>query len=217
MIILLSRFLTPFIATVWLTLPAQGAVDLSRYETCIKDNLASSADQFIGRTVNEYINGVSASCRDTLRSYKYSRRFQDKIEAGVNARVKAQFLRQLAARSQTKPDDTAYRAAAAAGTAEAWREFLNENANDFYHGLALGQLTKLATKDRALRKEMVLQLQTELNRVGCSVGTADGLWGRNSRKGLNAFADKAGITLTSTNPSFGLVTLVENHTTSVCE
>jgi hypothetical protein len=49
--------------------------------------------------------------------------------------------------------------------------------------------------------EEVSAIQTELARIGCNPGVADGVWGANSRKALQKAALNAGIELASLEPS----------------
>ena len=74
------------------------------------------------------------------------------------------------------------------------------------HSPARGKCTKTATtvnsttypkKKSAAKKptrpNLPKQVQTELNRLGCNVGTADGAVGPASKKGLAKFADVTGV------------------------
>ncbi|MEH6739718.1 MAG: hypothetical protein V7695_14395 [Sulfitobacter sp.] len=198
------------------------AVKLDRYETCIQTKLDSMMGDYVGRSINDYFDGVSKACRDTLLLYHaddpktYSKLVLNGLERRVNAQLKMRFLQEVAAKAETAPDDTAYRRAVAAGTKEALQEFANTSTDTFFVQMALGQLTKLAGTDRALRKEMARQVQSELNRVGCSVGEADGLWGAKSRKGLQQFSETSGLNLGSSNPSFGLAKLIQMQANTVC-
>jgi len=42
-------------------------------------------------------------------------------------------------------------------------------------------------------KELILLIQKRLNKIGCSVGTADGIWGRRSNAAAVQFATKVGL------------------------
>lgn len=50
-------------------------------------------------------------------------------------------------------------------------------------------------------EDLVWKVQTELNRVGCSVGRADGKWGNGSKRGLNRFAEYGGYDLPDLYPT----------------
>ncbi|RWE37995.1 MAG: hypothetical protein EOS78_14690 [Mesorhizobium sp.] len=48
-------------------------------------------------------------------------------------------------------------------------------------------------------------IQTELSRIGCLEGQADGKWGAGSRKALQDYADRQGVKLASLEPTAGLL------------
>ncbi len=54
-------------------------------------------------------------------------------------------------------------------------------------------------------REDIRAIQEELNRLGCSVGRADGIWGSKSRSALSDYADNAGVKLASLEPSLSLI------------
>ena len=66
------------------------------------------------------------------------------------------------------------------------------------------------------RRSAVRSIQQELARAGCNPGPADGLWGRNSRRALDAFADHAGLDLPSLEPDAGLLDRLQAHPGRVC-
>lgn len=53
----------------------------------------------------------------------------------------------------------------------------------------------------AERAELARAVQTELNRVGCSAGKVDGIWGRGSERALRDFASRQGVRLAAIEPS----------------
>jgi hypothetical protein len=65
-------------------------------------------------------------------------------------------------------------------------------------------------------RQLILALQTELNRVGCYSGTVDGEWGNQSRRAVEAFRDSSGITIAATEPSPDLLDALKTRSTVVC-
>lgn len=65
-------------------------------------------------------------------------------------------------------------------------------------------------------RELVRSVQSELNRLGCPVGRADGLWGRKSERGLQSYAENSGRRLASLDPSADLLEALKGETARVC-
>ena len=65
-------------------------------------------------------------------------------------------------------------------------------------------------------EELATALQTELNRVGCSVGRVDGDWGNKSRRALRTYGREAGIDLASLDPSPAILDQLKKSTGRVC-
>jgi len=65
-------------------------------------------------------------------------------------------------------------------------------------------------------KQLALMVQVELNRLGCSAGNPDGVWGRNSRKALRLFASHSGAALAATEPSITLLRAMRATTGRIC-
>jgi hypothetical protein len=59
--------------------------------------------------------------------------------------------------------------------------------------------------------------QTELARVGCLVGEADGKWGPASRKALQAFADRRGLKLANLDPTDQMLREIAAIQERVCD
>jgi uncharacterized caspase-like protein len=68
----------------------------------------------------------------------------------------------------------------------------------------------------ASRREIVLGVQNQLNRLGCSVGNADGQWGGNSTRGLSQFKEHSKQQLASLDPTESLLNLLKGLKTRVC-
>lgn len=60
------------------------------------------------------------------------------------------------------------------------------------------------------------QVQTELNRVGCTVGTVDGVWGQRSRNALSQFADRRNVAVASLEPSSDILEQLLGVAVRVC-
>lgn len=65
-------------------------------------------------------------------------------------------------------------------------------------------------------KELARALQTELNRLGCSVGRVDGAWGKRSRGALRTYAAEAGLELASLDPKVEILDQLKKSTGRVC-
>ncbi|MEM9631411.1 MAG: caspase family protein [Pseudomonadota bacterium] len=65
-------------------------------------------------------------------------------------------------------------------------------------------------------KSLARSIQTELNRVGCSVGTADGVWGKNSRNGLRRFSIYAKADLQAFEPNLNVLEMLKDKSIRVC-
>jgi uncharacterized caspase-like protein len=65
-------------------------------------------------------------------------------------------------------------------------------------------------------EELATALQTELNRVGCSVGRVDGDWGNRSRQALRTYGREAGIDLASLDPDPSILEQLKKSTGRVC-
>ncbi len=64
--------------------------------------------------------------------------------------------------------------------------------------------------------ELALATQTELARIGCLAGQADGKWGRGSRKALQDFADRQGLKLASLEPTDRILKTLKSVGGRVC-
>ncbi|MBG6166652.1 caspase family protein [Roseibium album] len=65
-------------------------------------------------------------------------------------------------------------------------------------------------------KELARAVQTELNRLGCSVGRIDGIWGNRSRSALKNYSDEEGIVLVSLAPSPKVLETLKQSEGRVC-
>lgn len=74
---------------------------------------------------------------------------------------------------------------------------------------------KPAVENKVLSRAEVRSLQSQLNRVGCSVGRADGLWGKASIRGLKNYA-KHSNTSWKLQPSSALMASLKGHSNRVC-
>jgi len=74
-----------------------------------------------------------------------------------------------------------------------------------------------STSSRSLSpEELATAMQTELNRLGCSVGRVDGDWGNRSRQALRTFSREAGVDLASLDPDPSILDRLKLSTGRVC-
>ena len=71
-------------------------------------------------------------------------------------------------------------------------------------------------QDPETLKKVAYDLQRQLNRLGCSAGTPDGIWGRNSSAALRRFARYSKKKLASYEPSTRTLSLLKRHNGRVC-
>lgn len=87
-----------------------------------------------------------------------------------------------------------------------------------------GQPQKLATLTPATsilpivtnRKELIRSVQTELNRIGCTLGRADGSWGRKSQAAVKAFNKHSKLRMASLDPNRDLLLKLQKRKDRVC-
>ncbi|MES0812688.1 caspase family protein [Roseibium sp. SCPC15] len=65
-------------------------------------------------------------------------------------------------------------------------------------------------------RELATAMQTELNRIGCSVGKVDGAWGHRSRGALKVYAKETGADLASLDPSAEILDQLKKSSGRVC-
>lgn len=65
-------------------------------------------------------------------------------------------------------------------------------------------------------KETTRGVQRELNRLGCSAGTVDGIWGRGSRRALDQYGKHTKIKLASVEPSPQLLEQLRTNKARAC-
>jgi peptidoglycan hydrolase-like protein with peptidoglycan-binding domain len=65
-------------------------------------------------------------------------------------------------------------------------------------------------------KELALQLQVELARVGCDPGTPDGVWGSASRQAMQRYNQSTKAQIEATAPTAAALADVRTHTGRVC-
>lgn len=66
------------------------------------------------------------------------------------------------------------------------------------------------------RRELVLNLQRELIRVGCYGGTASGTWTLSSKRAMSAFLERVNASLPVEEPDYVLLALVQHQREVVC-
>ena len=65
-------------------------------------------------------------------------------------------------------------------------------------------------------RELIRDIQTELARVGCSAGSADGAWGKKGRNAVQSFARYAKVTVASLDPSEDLLSTLKSYGGRAC-
>jgi peptidoglycan hydrolase-like protein with peptidoglycan-binding domain len=84
-------------------------------------------------------------------------------------------------------------------------------------GLAKPQASGAPPASDAQRARLVSALQSELRRVGCYSGPADGTWSAATQEAMRAFAGRVGARVPLAEPSHILETLVEGYQGVACE
>ena len=144
----------------------------------------------------------------------------DELRRAKEELAKTQEALRLADEKRLAAERTAHEAQASREQAKAEAENVSE------------QLTQLAALQEAPRtdsaetsrdatpvvseQELARKLQTELKRVGCYMGRADGIWGRNSRRALSAFYTHSKAREDATSPSLALIDVVAKERKRVC-
>lgn len=81
---------------------------------------------------------------------------------------------------------------------------------------ARGVIEEEPATDVRLDRDGTRQVQKELNRLGCKLGSVDGFWGKRSRRALNEYKKRSKVKLASLEPTSGLLTILENTKVRVC-
>jgi len=84
------------------------------------------------------------------------------------------------------------------------------------NGAAAKKLTSSKATSDEQRQSLIRDLQTELKRVGCYDGEANGQWGAASKKAMATFTDRLNASLPYEQPDFILLTLVQGHKGRAC-
>ena len=82
--------------------------------------------------------------------------------------------------------------------------------------LADAEAAKEAAKQKANALALARNLQTELRRVGCDPGNADGKWDNKSRDALKDFARLTKIAIPSDEPTNDALSALTQHKLRVC-
>ena len=78
------------------------------------------------------------------------------------------------------------------------------------------RLRSLRTSPRVIGSDLARELQAELDRVGCSAGNPDGIWGSHSATAVREFSRHAGVKLDADAPSEKALSAVKRHRKRVC-
>jgi len=86
----------------------------------------------------------------------------------------------------------------------------DQDSTSIYESLKLRPLEEFSTE------ELARSTQTELIRVGCLAGGADGIWGKGSERALRDYAGRQGIELAALEPTTDLLDRLKATTARVC-
>ena len=78
------------------------------------------------------------------------------------------------------------------------------------------KLASAKPTDEAARLQLTRDIQSELKRIGCFDGEANGEWTPATKKGMKAFIERINATLPIEEPDHILKTLVQGHPGSAC-
>ncbi len=78
------------------------------------------------------------------------------------------------------------------------------------------KLASAKPTDEAARQQLTRDIQSELKRIGCFDGEANGEWTSATKKGMKAFIERINATLPIEEPDHILKTLVQGHPGSAC-
>ncbi len=73
-----------------------------------------------------------------------------------------------------------------------------------------------APAPKVVTREITRQIQAELNRVGCNLGRADGLWGAKSSRALSKFSKHAKVRLATLQPTHNLLDKLREYDKRIC-
>jgi len=82
-----------------------------------------------------------------------------------------------------------------------------------------GTVPTPAQKDNraiAMRGSLVRSIQTELNRIGCSAGSPDGVWGEQSRNAVRSYVKTGPAELASLEPNAALLARLQREPSGMC-
>jgi hypothetical protein len=88
----------------------------------------------------------------------------------------------------------------------------NDNNNDD----ALRDIGVEEEVEIEVTRTTIRNIQRELNRVGCSAGKVDGLWGETSRRALSQYQRHAGVNLVSLEPTIPVLRDLSAQTARIC-
>ena len=75
---------------------------------------------------------------------------------------------------------------------------------------------ELVKPETSVTKDTIRSIQKELNRVGCTTGRPDGLWGKGSRRALTQYGKHGKVKLASLDPSTALLDQLKSKQSRVC-
>ncbi len=94
---------------------------------------------------------------------------------------------------------------------------IRDNSEDATKTAILDDGKKVISEDpKIVTREITRQIQSELNRIGCVAGSADGLWGKKSLRAVGAYAKYAKIKLATLQPTPELLEQLQTYTSRIC-
>ncbi len=172
-------------------------------EVAYWESIKSSSDRaYFEAYLKQFPEGVFAGLA-RLEIAKLTKKAE--VQAEKDRQAKAESERQRRAESEAEAD----RLAKELEKAEAERKAARQASGQV-------QVASLAPESEPEPAELIRSVQTELNRVGCSVGRVDGKWGSGSAGALREFASRQGIKLASTNPGAEILERLKATDVRVC-
>ncbi|MEC9344173.1 MAG: caspase family protein [Pseudomonadota bacterium] len=191
--------------------PTHGQLEITFWNT-IKD---AGDKSYFQSYLNQYPDGVFASIARLkiveLEALDEGRRKQDENEAALR---EAEAAREAAVKARIEAETRL------AELAEARR--LEAEAREARQQDSLASLQQpvpepeVPAVDPREDRELVRAIQVELNRIGCPVGGADGIWGRMTESGLKGFGRHAGVEPAALTPSRDLLARLKAEDGRIC-
>ncbi|MFZ1814276.1 MAG: caspase family protein [Rhizobiaceae bacterium] len=183
-----------------------------------------------GSTVKPQEPAASVSVAESVEEIEA--RIKAKLEAEIAARIETERKTSLQASSKAaKALEEARKLQAEAEAKVAYlmasdkerpeNQLENQNTSDQERGIKVAALDRSDSADELANNVIddrgaIASIQRELNRLGCDVGSADGIWGNKSREALQSFADESHRKLASLEPTQAVIDMLNDADGRVC-